>query len=279
MARIQILSAEEQKVFSTPPIFSYVEKEYFFRIPNELQVFAKSLKDIKNRICFYLLYGYYKADSIFYSIDKFRDDDIEYIKDKLHSNLVIHSFKLSQRHIRRYKQIIKKHLSIRDYTSETRNILLKEATVLANNFTQRKKIFYELIALSKKLKIEVPVYSELSIIISSALNCQKQDILDKLAAFAKDEKLSTLDEFLQKDTASKNRWQLSHYKKLKHATNKKKMLANLSKFNTIKTKFDITQSIIETIGLTPKIVQYHARWIEKSQVFQVKCQTNTKFRQ
>ena len=32
----------------------------------------------------------------------------------------------------------------------------------------------------------------------------------------------------------------------------------------------MTQSIIQEIGLTPKIAEYHARWIEKSQVFQVK---------
>jgi len=48
------------------------------------------------------------------------------------------------------------------------------------------------------------------------------------------------------------------------------MIGSLTKFNTIKSKFQITQSIIEEIELTPKIAEYHARWIEKSQVFQVK---------
>ena len=80
MARVQILSQEEQKVFSEVAIFRYVEKEYFFNIPNELQIFVKSLKDINNKICFYLLYGYYKADNMIYSINKFRHEYIEYIK-------------------------------------------------------------------------------------------------------------------------------------------------------------------------------------------------------
>jgi len=172
--------------------------------------------------------------------------------------------------MRRYKHIIKRHLLIGDYTTESADILLKEATTLASNFTHRKKIFYALVGLSKKLKIEVPSYTELSRIISLAINSQKQDILDKLKPFMKDEKLNVLDEFLQKDTSTKNRWHLAQYKKLEHATNKKKMIASLARFNTIKSKFQMTQSIIEEIGLTPKIAQYHARWIERSQIFQVK---------
>ena len=183
MARVQILSKEEQKVFFESPIFRYIEKEYFFTVPNNLQMFVKTLKGVENKICFYLLYGYYKADNIFYFIDEFRHDDIEYIKHKLYSNVVIQKFELSHRHIRCYKQIIKAHLSIRDYTNEMTNILLKEATTLASNFTHRKKIFYVLVELSKKLKIEVPSYSELSRIISLAINSQKQDILDSLKSF------------------------------------------------------------------------------------------------
>ena len=61
-----------------------------------------------------------------------------------------------------------------------------------------------------------------------------------------------------------------HYKKLEHCTNKNKIISSLTKFSAIKSKFQITKSIIDAIGLTPKIASYHARWIEKSQVFQVK---------
>jgi len=52
----------------------------------------------------------------------------------------------------------------------------------------------------------VPSYTELSRIISLAINSQKQDILERLLPFIKDEKLNVLDEFLQKDTSTKNRW-------------------------------------------------------------------------
>ena len=270
MARMQILSKEEQIMFSRPPIFSMVQKEYYFKLPEELKKFTNTLRDSNNKVYISLLFGYYKANSIFYSTESFHNDDKQYIIDKLGITLDIDTSKLPTSTIHRYKEIIKKYFTIQAYTDKIANALLSEAITLASNFTHRKKIFYVLVELSKKLKIEVPSYTELLRIISLAISFPKQDILEKLKPFAEDEKLNVLDEFLQKDKTSKNRWQLSHYKKLDHATNKKRMLASLTKFNNIKSKFKITQSIIENIGLNPKIAQYHARWIEKSQVFQVK---------
>ena len=270
MARVQILSKEEQKIFSTPPKFNSVQKEYYFKLPKALQEFSTTLRDSNNRTYFSLLYGYYKANSIFYPIENFHNNDIIYILDQLYIEIDLSTFKLPTSNISRYKQIIKQYFAVNSYTNTIKEALLKEATTLASNFTHRKKVFYALVDLSKKLKIEVPSYSELSRIISLAINSQKQDILDKLKFFIQEEKLNVLDEFLQKDTSTKNRWHLAQYKKLEHATNKKKIVGSLTKFNIIKSKFKVTQSIIEEIKLTPKIAEYHARWIEKSQVFQVK---------
>jgi hypothetical protein len=274
MARVQILTKEEQKIFSTPPKFNFTQKEYYFKLPEELQKFSITLRDSKNKVYFSLLYGYYKASSIFYSIESSHYDDIKYVLEQLQIKDNFSNFKLPTSNISRYKQIIKQYFGVNNYTNTIKQFLLKEATTLASNFIHRKKIFYNLVEFSKKLKIEVPSYTELSKIISLAINSQKQDILDRLTPFIKDEKLNVLDEFLQKDTNTKNRWHLARYKKLEHGTNKKKMIASLIKFNTIKSKFKITQSIIEEIGLTPKIARYHARWIEKSQVFQVKRKKN-----
>ena len=270
MSRVVILSKEEQKAFSTPAILNFIQKEHYFKIPNELKKFVDTLREEKNKIYFYLLYGYYQSDNIFYDVENFHNQDIEYIRDKLCFNINEQASDLSERHIRRYRQIIKQYLLINDYTNEIKETLLNEATTLSSNFIHRKKIFYSLVELSIKLKIEVPSYTELSRIITVAIKSQKKDILDKLEIFIKDERLNVLDEFLEKDTESKNRWQLSYYKRLEHSTNKSKMLSSLMQYNTMKSKFQINKSIIKDIGLTPKIAEYHARWIEKSQVFQVK---------
>ena len=68
----------------------------------------------------------------------------------------------------------------------------------------------------------------------------------------------------------KNRWNLTYYKKMEHSTNKNQMVLSLQKFQMIKSKFDILKEIMNSIGLTAKTAEYHAKWIEKSQIFQVK---------
>ena len=270
MARVVILSKAEQKIFSTPSVLSYTQQEYYLKVPHALEKFVALLKDDSNKIYFNLLYAYYTIDRVFYDRIFFHSQDIKYLIDKLEMDAYNQNFDLSQRQIRRYKQTIKSHLLIKNYTNEMKELLLGEATTMASNFIHRKKIFYSLIELSKKLKIEVPSYTELSQIITVAINSQKKSIFDKLVPYMEDEKLNVLDEFLEKDEDFKNRWKLSQYKRLEHSNNKNKMLSSLTRFNHIKAKFNITQSIIVEIKLNPKIAAYHARWIEKSQVFQVK---------
>ena len=124
--------------------------------------------------------------------------------------------------------------------------------------------------LSKKLNIEMPKYTELTRIIQAALNTQKKDILDKLDVFQNDERLKLLDEFLEKDKVSKNRYKIAYYRKLEHSTAKNQMLLSLRKFCTIKSKYDILEEILNTIGMTQKIAQYYSKWTQKSQVFQIK---------
>lgn len=270
MARVIILSKEEQKIFSTPSKLSYTQQEYYFKIPYELKRFVTLLKDDNNKIYFNLLYAYYAIDKIFYDREFFHIQDIKYLIDKLEINVYNQNFDLSERQIRRYKQTIKSYFLIQNYTNEMKEILLNEATIMASSFIHRKKIFYSLVEFSKKLKIEIPSYTELSKIITIAINSQKKNIIDRLLPYMEDEKLDILDEFLEKDEDYKNRWKISQYKKLEHSTKRNKMIYSLSKFKSVKSKFNVTQSIIEEIGLNSKIAFYHARWIEKSQVFQVK---------
>jgi len=177
---------------------------------------------------------------------------------------------ITKRTFYRFIKTIKQYLDIKNYSTAIESILQNEASTHASNFIHRKKIFYFLVELSKKVKIEVPRYTVLSDIISKAINSHKKDILNKLKSYENDERLNILDVFLEKNEDAKNRYNIMYYKKLEHQTNKKQMLISLSKFSNLKTKFTLLKSIINEVGITPKIAQYYSTWIEKSQVFQVK---------
>jgi len=198
----------------------------------------------------------------------FNDEDIKFITKE-------EDFKMncSEKTFYRYKQIIKQYSAINNYSSEIENILQNEANTLSSNFIHRKKIFYTLIDLSIRLKIEIPSYTKIVTLITSSINSSKKDIVDKLKIYENDEKLKVLDEFMEKDLKFTNRYNLTYYRKLEHSTNKKQILISLSKFNTIKTKFTLTKSIIEDIKLNSKVAQYYSTWASKSKTSQL-LQTN-----
>ena len=219
---------------------------------------------IENIAIFIHFFCYFKLTQKFLNID---DDILEYISKRY--KLQVISNNISERTIRVYKQIIRKYLKIDKYTDEKKATLQKEANNLASNFIHRKKIFYTLVNLSRKLNIEVPSYAELTRIIQVALNTQKKDILKKLKPLKEDEKLKLLDEFLEKEEESKNRYKIAYFRKLEHSTAKNQMVLSLGKLHTIQSKFNILKEIIVTIGITPKIAQYYAKWVEKGKTFQL----------
>ena len=229
---LEILTQKELKLFNYAQPLSYKEKEYCFEIKDDLLKKLQENYKVENISIFIHLFGYFKLTHKFFNID---DDILKYISERY--KLQVISNNVPERTIRAYKQIIRKYLKIDEYTDEIKATLQKEANNLASNFIHRKKIFYTLVNLSKKLNIEVPSYTELTRIIQAALNTQKKDVLKKLEPLQDDERLKILDEFLEKEEESKNRYKIAYFRRLEHSTAKNQMLLSLGKLNTIQSKF------------------------------------------
>ena len=90
-----------------------------------------------------------------------------------------------------------------------------------------------------------------------------------LKTYQKDKRLKILDEFVNKDENFKNRYYLSNYRKLGHSTNKREMNRSVFYLKNMKSKFHILKPIIDEIGITSKISQYYARWLEQSKIMQL----------
>ena len=138
MTTLQILSKEEEKTFNQKPVFNSQQQKYYFSIPKSL--LEKIASDF-NQIYFTLLYGYFKATNKFFT-DLNEDKNLDYIASNvLKISIDTDAVSLTKSTLYRYQQIVKQHLRINEYTDEIKDILVKEAITLANNFTHRKKIF------------------------------------------------------------------------------------------------------------------------------------------
>ena len=138
MTSTQILSKEEEKIFNQKPIFTLSQQKYYFAIPKRL---LEKIDSNHNKIYFVLLFGYFKATNKFFNnLDS--DENMEYIaSDILKISNWIGDNTITKTTFHRYKQIIKQHLFINEYTAEIKTILLNEAIDLASKFTHRKRIF------------------------------------------------------------------------------------------------------------------------------------------
>src|SRR6266700_2602750 len=75
MARQAIFTSEEQKLFSSPPVFNSIERKRYFTFPTGILETARKLDKPHNRVYFLLMYGYFKATNKFYQ-RKFHQKDI-----------------------------------------------------------------------------------------------------------------------------------------------------------------------------------------------------------
>ena len=152
MPILSILSKAEQAQFELEPSFSLEEKKYFFKIP---QILLSDLNTTKNKVLMTLLLGYFKATNRFY-IEFAQVENLKFIYLFYNcEDAVDITFSLTTTY--RYKEIIKTYLGINDYSQDIKEIFQKEANNLANNFIHRKKIFYTLVTLSKKLNTDVTI--------------------------------------------------------------------------------------------------------------------------
>src|SRR5262249_12963303 len=60
MPRLHILTPEEAAVFETPPVFSALERERFFQIPESFAPLLASQRTFTNQVCLVLTLGYFR---------------------------------------------------------------------------------------------------------------------------------------------------------------------------------------------------------------------------
>lgn len=78
MSNLYILTPNEQQAFDYPPTLSVETRAIYFAIDNELEKEINRLRTPTNKIGF-MQYGYFKACKRFFVMNRFRQEDIEYV--------------------------------------------------------------------------------------------------------------------------------------------------------------------------------------------------------
>ena len=82
MPRLQILTPTEATAFETPPVFSPLEREHFFQMPESFAPLLTSQRTLTNQVCLVLTLGYFRATKRFFP-HRFHPADIEHVAQRL----------------------------------------------------------------------------------------------------------------------------------------------------------------------------------------------------
>ncbi len=77
MARMRILTTNEQEAFDKPPLFDHRDRKRFFDLPKGLLDAANTLRTPGGKIGFLLMCGYFKATKRFFQSHDFHERDVE----------------------------------------------------------------------------------------------------------------------------------------------------------------------------------------------------------
>jgi hypothetical protein len=83
MPILQVLKANEQKRYESPPVFDDRTRKAYLSLTGYIQTLVKQLRTPTNKVFSLLLYGYFKTSNRFYTPDKFYKKDIRYISRQL----------------------------------------------------------------------------------------------------------------------------------------------------------------------------------------------------
>lgn len=284
---LKILSAQDIFDFDNPPEFTGEERKRFFALPDWARELVEKLQTPTNKIGFTLQFGYFKAVNKFFVARKFYTQDIEFVTRKLQcSSEEIDFEKYTDATFLRHQEIILENLGFQKFNENAEVLLKKEALSLCANQTKLRLIFMALGDFLRMKKFEIPSYNTFAEIITDAFRQFEKDLLSLLEQHLTtsekellDSLLEISDEYLipEKQDLKLKRHKITLLKRSYQSTKTSLVQENIDDLEYLQTLFEQLKPIINHLGLSSENIQYYAKVLIKSQVFQISRRDDNKY--
>lgn len=170
MPRLHILTSEEATVFETPPVFSALERERFFQIPESFAPHLASQRTFTNQVCLVLTLGYFRSTNRFFPYH-FHPADIEHVAQRLGSlpGLVELDRYDEKATTARQRQMILEYLGFRPFDAQARQDLTRELRTMIRSQQRPKATLLHAVDILSRRKIEVPNLFTLTSLIAKEM--------------------------------------------------------------------------------------------------------------
>ena len=283
MPKMTILNLKEKNIFESPPKFSGPDRKYFFYLTERLKNILINLKSPTNKVCLFILTGYFKASQKFF-LRNFYKSDIEYITNQLgYNSEKINKNNYEDHTYRRHKKIILEYFGFKEFNCQTGSLLKKEIDSMIKSQLKPKLILFQIIDILKRKKIEIPTYNILANLIIDRINKNKIKLMKIIDENLNDDLKCLLNSLLEKrDNNELNlkvlRYKLTFLKKFSQSTKPTKIRKNIEDLKSLRKVFEKFKNILLQMNLTNDGIAYYAGSVIKFEIFQlIRRKNNDKY--
>lgn len=269
MARMRILSNNEQDAFDKPPLFDHKERKQFLILPKGLMDIVDGLRTPESQIGFLLMCGYFKATKRFYQPQDFRDRDIAAAMRQL--NLPDSAFDPTQytetTRLRHQRQVLDFY-GFLPFDQSASDALAIEIAAMARMHLKPRLIFDRCVDFLIQNRMQVPSAYRLNDLIRAGLHDRKAELITLM-----DGNLSHGARILLDDLFSapddQNRYRLTLLKKLSQSTSPSRIKEAVADFEILSDLHDRLAAVLARLELGTAGIRYFAGSVLRSEIFQM----------
>jgi TnpA family transposase len=201
--RLAILHQSEIQDLFGPPRLTIEEKRFYFTLNDlELKSFA-SIRDRQQCCYFIVLLGYFKVKPVMLNVS-FTDvrEDLDFVRAEYLPGTNTKRQNLTKSQRSRIYQRVFEHVGYRAYSRDCQSGLVAHTAKTAAASIDARYLFDNCIHYLAHNKIAIPKYYLLQQLVSSAINNERQRLGNILASSMSGSLASTLDVFLNSDSAA-----------------------------------------------------------------------------
>lgn len=176
MARMRILTANEQEVFDKPPLFDHRDRKKFFDFPKALLAIAATMRHSDHQIGFLVSCGYFRSTRRFFGAADFVERDIAYVASQL-DHSVPPQIQYPDRTRQRHQNTILDFYGFASFDDDACNSLVTEIATMARMHLKPRLIFDRCVDFLIQKRVQIPSAYRLSDLIRVGLQDRKTELV------------------------------------------------------------------------------------------------------
>ncbi len=280
MARhLPLLDATQRRAFDQPPAFNPPQRHLFFALPDWATQFLATLLAPHSRGGFVLQVGYFKATGRFFPVDRFLLADQAYVQQRYRLGAV--EWARYDKVTRFYhREHILQQFGVPPF-EQVETAVRQQVTHFARQQMNPVAVFHSAADYIRAHRWELPTYAALAGLVTEAFRTVEQQLTTQLGHHltpAVRQQLDALFTTPEEAPAHSHRpYRLTTLKRSLELMRPMAIRANVQDYAVLQTLFAQVYPVVQALDLSEEVVRYYARYVERTQVFQVQQQADKKY--